>query len=63
MLLKLENVEYRFLRLPIQEHAPKIIKYQKDIQKDKEMIIREYKNLDKLMHNNIFISDKLYFSH
>ncbi len=48
-----ENVEYRFLRLSIQEHAPKILKYHKDIKKDKEMIIREYKNLDKEMKSII----------
>ncbi len=41
-----ENVEYRFLRLSVQENVPPFLKYQKDIKKDKEMIIREYKKLD-----------------
>jgi len=40
-----DNAEYRFLRFAIQEHAPKIVKYNKDLQADKLFIIKEYKNL------------------
>lgn len=40
-----ENVEYRFLRLIIQEHAPKITKYSSDIEQDSKMIKSSYKNL------------------
>ncbi|MCF2447484.1 hypothetical protein L0657_26250 [Dyadobacter sp. CY345] len=40
------NTEYRFLRLAIQEHAPKILKYNKNKDADKKAIIEGYKNLD-----------------
>ncbi|CAN5190700.1 hypothetical protein BH09BAC6_BH09BAC6_23310 [soil metagenome] len=39
------NGEYHFLRLIIQEHAPKIVKYKADIETDKELIKRSYKTL------------------
>ena len=40
-----ENTELHFLRLTIEEHAPKIVKYRSDIQKDKGIIVRSFKNL------------------
>jgi hypothetical protein len=40
-----DNAEFRFLRFAIQEHAPKIVKYNKDLQADKQFILKEYKNL------------------
>jgi len=50
--IKLETVlskdssiaEYRFLRLIIQENAPKIVKYKAQLQSDKAFIIKTYKN-------------------
>lgn len=33
------NVEYRFLRLTIQEHAPKILNYNKKIAEDKAVVV------------------------
>jgi len=39
------NVEYRFLRLIIQEHAPKVVKYNKNISEDAAFIRRNYKQL------------------
>ncbi|MEP6683274.1 MAG: hypothetical protein ABJA35_08440, partial [Parafilimonas sp.] len=36
---------YRFLRLIIQEHAPKIVKYNKEIDADASFIKKNYKNL------------------
>lgn len=39
------NAEYRFLRLVIQEHAPKILNYKNDIQSDVELIRSSFKNL------------------
>jgi hypothetical protein len=39
------NTEFHFLRLAVEEHAPKIVKYRSDIQKDKELIIKNYKSL------------------
>lgn len=40
-----DNTEYRFLRLIIQEHAPKITKYRAQLDEDSEYIKRNYKNL------------------
>jgi hypothetical protein len=40
-----ENVEFHFLRLAIEEHAPKIVRYRKDINKDKDLVIRNFKSL------------------
>lgn len=40
-----QNAEYRFIRLTIQEHAPKILKYNKNITEDKALIIKEYSEL------------------
>ncbi len=39
------NAEYHFLRLIIQEHAPGIVRYSKDIQKDASFIRRSFKDL------------------
>ncbi len=39
------NAEYRFLRLMIQEHAPGILGYKNDIEKDCEFIRKSYKTL------------------
>jgi hypothetical protein len=43
---KTDNTEYRFLRLAIQENAPKILKYNKDLNTDKRAIMEGYKTLD-----------------
>ena len=40
-----ENTEFHFLRLAIEEHAPKIVKYHDDIEKDKALVIKNFKNL------------------
>ena len=40
-----ENIEFRFLRLAIEEHAPKIVKYHSDIEKDKVLIVNNFKTL------------------
>jgi hypothetical protein len=36
-------IEPRFVRLGIQENAPKILKYRDDIPEDKELILKQYK--------------------
>lgn len=41
-----KKTEWRFLRLAIQENAPKMLKYNKNIQEDKGVIISNYHNLD-----------------
>ncbi|HTD39079.1 MAG TPA: hypothetical protein VK671_00560 [Mucilaginibacter sp.] len=40
-----DNTEFHFLRLAIEERAPKIVKYHADIEKDKVLIIKNFKNL------------------
>lgn len=39
------NAEYRFLRLIIQEHAPKILKYNKQINDDSAIIKTHFKSM------------------
>ena len=41
------NIEYRLLRVIIQEHAPKIVKYRNKLDEDTELITSMYKNLSK----------------
>ena len=48
-----DNVEYHFLRFAIQEHAPKIVKYNTDIEADKQIIIKAYKNLSPVVQHAI----------
>jgi len=59
------NIEYHFLRLAIQEHAPKIVNYNKDLKKDSQDIylyfshsapvvqkaILEYSKNSKILHS------------
>lgn len=40
-----KNIEYRFLRLIIQEHAPRVLKYRANVEEDSDLIRRNYKNL------------------
>jgi len=59
--IKLETVlakdssitEYRFLRLIIQENAPKIVKYKAQLQSDKACIIKSYKSLSPVVKEAI----------
>jgi len=48
-----ENAEFHFLRLAIEEHAPKIVKYHADIQKDKALVIKNFKNLSQAVQHAI----------
>ncbi|MCC8425880.1 hypothetical protein [Mucilaginibacter sp. UR6-11] len=48
-----DNVEFHFLRFAIQEHAPKIVKYHADLEADKKIIIRAYKNLSPVVQHAI----------
>ncbi|HAL81499.1 MAG TPA: hypothetical protein DCO83_04065 [Mucilaginibacter sp.] len=40
-----ENTEFHFLRLTIEENAPKIVKYHADIEKDKLFVQTHFQNL------------------
>ena len=48
-----DNVEFHFLRFAIEEHAPKIVKYKADLQADKQVIIKGYKNLSPVVQRAI----------
>src|SRR6202044_3966843 len=39
------NVEYHFLRLMIQEHAPRIVHYDRDQEQDSRVITRSFRTL------------------
>jgi len=41
-----ENAEFRFLRLAVQEHAPGILKYNKNLDEDKTVVIKAYEKFD-----------------
>ena len=47
------NPEYRFLRLIIQENAPKIVNYNAEIKKDASYLRQNYKNLSSELQNLI----------
>lgn len=47
------NIEYHFLRLSIQEHAPHTVKYYKDLEKDKAIIQRSFKHLEPVIQKAI----------
>jgi len=47
------NIEYHFLRLMIQEHAPKVVHYNKDQEKDSQVIIRSFPALSPVLRKAI----------
>lgn len=40
-----ENVELRYIRLSVQENAPKIVRYKKEIPEDKQFILENYTSI------------------
>ena len=48
-----DNGEYHFLRLTIQEHAPKIVKYNAELETDKEHLKNSFKNLSLVVQQAI----------
>ena len=42
LLADIDNTEFHFLRLAIEEHAPKIVRYKADIAKDKVLVIKNF---------------------
>ena len=53
MLADNDNTEYHFLRLAIEEHAPKIVKYHFDIEKDKAIVLKNFKSLQQSVQKAI----------
>ncbi len=47
------NAEYRFLRLTIQEHAPRVVKYYKEQESDKQFIQNNFSNLPPVVQQAI----------
>jgi hypothetical protein len=57
-----ENAEFRFLRLIVQEHAPGVLGYKSDLEKDNEFIEKSYKSLpDELQQIMVSYSKKSKF--
>lgn len=57
-----QNIEIRYIRLSVQENAPKVLKYNKAIQEDKDFILKNYatissKNLNDIIKNFILSSE------
>jgi len=48
-----DNTEYHFLRLAIEEHAPKIVRYHADIEADKMIVQNNYKDLSPTVQHAI----------
>lgn len=48
-----QNVEYRFLRLMVQENAPRSLGYHKAISQDSKFIMENFKNLPANTQNSI----------
>lgn len=47
------NIEYRFLRLTIQEHAPRVVHYDKDKENDTRAIIQSFPTLSPVLQKAI----------
>lgn len=47
------NAEWRFLRLMIQEHAPKILNYRREIDKDSQFISKSFKSLSPVVQQAV----------
>ncbi|MEQ1552752.1 MAG: hypothetical protein ABL929_01170 [Ferruginibacter sp.] len=48
-----DNTEYRFIRLILQEHAPKIVKYRNEINEDSKLIKSNFKQLPSFLQKTI----------
>lgn len=48
-----DNTEYHFLRLTIQEHSPKIVKYKADIPADKAFLIKHFDKLSPVVQHAV----------
>jgi hypothetical protein len=48
-----DNTEFGFLRLAIEEHAPKIVRYHADIQNDKLLVIKNFKSVSPAVQHAI----------
>ncbi len=58
LVLDSSNVEYHFLRLSIQEHAPKIVKDHDQLEHDGAYIKKYFKNLSEVVQKAVIDSSK-----
>ncbi|MEO6729877.1 MAG: hypothetical protein ABIN01_01580 [Ferruginibacter sp.] len=47
------NIEYHFLRLVIQENAPKIVKYKGNLENDRDLLRSSFKKLDPVVQQAV----------
>jgi hypothetical protein len=47
------NVEYHFLRLTIQEHAPKVVKYRNQLENDRHFLQKFFRNLSPVVQQAV----------
>lgn len=48
-----DNTEYRFLRLMIQEHAPRVVKYRDELEEDNRLIKTNFNSLSSFLQQII----------
>ena len=48
-----DNTEYRFLRLIIQEHAPRVVRYRKELEEDSRLIKKNFNSLSPFLQQII----------
>jgi hypothetical protein len=48
-----ENTEFHFLRLTVEEHAPRVVHYHSDIERDKSFIVANFKDLSPVVQKAI----------
>lgn len=53
-----DEVEYRFLRLAVQENSPAILGYKNNLDEDKQVILNNFLSLDKSLRNQIISYSK-----
>ncbi|OFY17893.1 MAG: hypothetical protein A2X02_00500 [Bacteroidetes bacterium GWF2_29_10] len=54
-----KNVEYRFIRLIVQEQSPAMLKYKNNIQEDKKMILLSFKDMEQIYKDRIVDYSKI----
>lgn len=53
LLTDYENTEFHFLRLTVEEHAPKVVRYHSDIDRDRSFIVAKFKDLPPVVQKAI----------
>lgn len=48
-----DNIEYRFLRLTIQENCPKMLNYNQNIEEDSQLVVQHFSDFDTITQKAI----------